>query len=241
MEKGERIAKVMAASGLCSRREAERWIEAGRVVVDGKVITSPALNVDPSTQKILVDNAPLKEREKTRLWLYHKPLGLITSHKDPEGRGTVFEHLPKNMPRVVSVGRLDLNSEGLLLLTNNGDLAQKMMLPATGWIRRYRVRVYGQISDDQIAQLKKGVTIDDERFASIEVTREKKTKGKNQWLTFSLKEGKNREIRRVCDFLGLDVNRLIRTAYGKFELGTLAEGAVSEVSSGTVKKIMEEI
>ena len=145
------------------------------------------------------------------------------------------------MPRVVSVGRLDLNSEGLLLLTNNGDLAQKMMLPATGWIRRYRVRVYGQISDDQIAQLKKGVTIDDERFASIEVTREKKTKGKNQWLTFSLKEGKNREIRRVCDFLGLDVNRLIRTAYGKFELGTLAEGAVSEVSSGTVKKIMEEI
>jgi 23S rRNA pseudouridine2605 synthase len=241
MEKGERIAKVMAASGLCSRREAERWIEAGRVKVDDKIITSPALNVNTATQKIEVDDTPLKEREKTRLWLYHKPLGLITSHKDPEGRGTVFEHLPKNMPRVVSVGRLDLNSEGLLLLTNNGDLAQKMMLPATGWIRRYRVRVYGQISDEQIAQLKKGVTIDDERFASIEVTREKETKSKNQWLTFSLKEGKNREIRRVCDFLGLDVNRLIRTAYGKFELGTLAESAVSEVSSGTVKKIMEEI
>ena len=242
MEKGERIAKVMAASGLCSRREAERWIEAGRVEVDGKIINSPALNVNPSTQKILIDGAPLKPREKTRLWLYYKPLGLITTHSDPEGRGTVFEHLPKNMPRVVSVGRLDLNSEGLLLLTNNGDFAQKMMLPATGWVRRYRVRVYGQITDEQIAALKKGVTIDDERFGSIIVTREKdESARRNQWLTFSLKEGKNLEIRRVCDFLGLEVNRLIRVAYGKFELGTLAESATSEVSSATVNKLLEEI
>jgi len=238
----ERIAKVMAASGLCSRREAERWIAAGRVEVDGKKIDSPALNVDTNTQTILVDDAPLKKREKTRLWRYYKPLGLITSHKDPEGRGTVFENLPKNMPRVVSVGRLDLNSEGLLLLTNNGELAQKMMLPATGWVRRYRVRVYGQITDEQIAALKKGVTIDDERFGSIEVAREKgESARRNQWLNFALKEGKNREIRRVCDFLGLEVNRLIRVAYGKFELGTLAEGATSEVSSGIVDKILEEI
>ena len=238
----ERIAKVMAASGLCSRREAERWIAAGRVEVDGKKIDSPALNVDVNTHKIMVDGAPLKKREKTRLWLYHKPVGLITSHGDPSGRETVFENLPKNMPRVVSVGRLDLNSEGLLLLTNDGELAQKMMLPASGWIRRYRVRVYGQITDAQIAALKKGVTIDDERFGSITVTRDKEASARrNQWLNFSLKEGKNREIRRVCAFLGLEVNRLIRTAYGEFELGTLAEGQISEVSSDIIEKIKEKM
>lgn len=237
----ERIAKVIAAAGLCSRREAERWIAAGRVEVDGKIIDSPALNVDTHAQKIMVDGEPLKQREPTRLWLYHKPVGLITSHGDPSGRETVFENLPKNLPRVVSVGRLDLNSEGLLLLTNDGELAQKMMLPASGWIRRYRVRVYGQISDAQIVALKKGVTIDDERFGSIEVTRDKEGKGKNQWLNFSLKEGKNREIRRVCAFLGLEVNRLIRTAYGQFELGTLAECAVVEVSSAIVQKLVERV
>lgn len=237
----ERIAKVIAAAGLCSRREAERWIAAGRVEVDGKIIDSPALNVDVKTQKITVDGTPLKQREKPRLWLYHKPVGLITSHGDPAGRETVFENLPKNLPRVVSVGRLDLNSEGLLLLTNDGELAQKMMLPASGRVRRYRVRVYGQISDAQIAALKKGVTIDDERFGSIEVTRDTETKGRNQWLTFALKEGKNREIRRVCAFLGLEVNRLIRIAYGQFELGTLAEGAVIEVSSAIVQKLVEKI
>ncbi len=232
----------MAAAGLCSRREAERWIAAGRVEVDGKIIDSPALNVDINTHKIMVDGAPLKQREKTRLWLYHKPVGLITSHGDPSGRETVFENLPQDMPRVVSVGRLDLNSEGLLLLTNDGELAQKMMLPASGWIRRYRVRVYGQITNEQIKALKAGMTIDDERFGSIEVTRDKPDATKrNQWLTFSLKEGKNREIRRVCAFLGLDVNRLIRTAYGQFELGTLAEGAVMEVSSAIVQKLMEKM
>lgn len=234
----ERIAKVIAASGLCSRREAERWIADGRVEVDGKKIDSPALNVDITTQNIMVDGKPLKKREATRVWLYHKPAGLITSHKDPEGRDTVFDRLPKNMPRVVSVGRLDYNSEGLLLLTNDGALAQKLMLPATGWVRRYRVRVFGHITDAQIADLKKGITIDGESFGSIEVTHEKDaSKGKNEWLLFALKEGKNREIRRVCNHFGLEVNRLIRVAYGSFELGALAQGCVSEVSSELIQKL----
>ena len=243
MEKAERIAKVMAAAGLCSRREAERWIAEGRVTVDGKTIDSPALNVQIATKDIRVDGARLKtEKSEVRLWLYHKPRGLITTHSDPRGRSTVFEHMPTEMPRVVSVGRLDLNSEGLLLLTNNGDVAQKLMLPATGWVRRYRVRVYGSITDKQIADLKKGVTVEGERYGSIEVTRDEKAAAKkNQWLVFSLKEGKNREIRKVCASLGLEVSRLLRIAYGPFELGKLAEGDVVEVSSGVLKEKLGKI
>jgi 23S rRNA pseudouridine2605 synthase len=236
----ERIAKVMARAGLCSRRDAERWIADGRVKLNGKVLDTPAVTVDDS-DVIVVDGKPLPGREETRLWRYNKPLGLVTSHKDEQGRPTVFENLPPDMPRVVSVGRLDLNSEGLLLLTNDGELARRLELPTTGWMRRYRVRVHGYIDDKRLAQLANGVTVDGVRYgpvrASVDTAEEGNTrKGSNTWLKVALSEGKNREVRKVLAHLGLDVSRLIRIAYGPFQLGNLGRGAVEEVKGKVLRE-----
>ncbi|MGH1456176.1 MAG: pseudouridine synthase [Alphaproteobacteria bacterium] len=237
--KGDRIAKVMARAGVCSRRDAERWIDQGRVSVNGKVISSPALNVT-SEDQIIVDKKPLPQIQDTRLFLYHKPAGLVTSHKDEQGRSTVFDHLPGFLPRVVSVGRLDLNTEGLLLLTNDGGLSRFLELPETGWSRRYRVRVHGKVDEKRLESLQKGITIDGVRYKSIDAVLEPPPEGEdkigaNSWITITLKEGKNREIRRVMEELGLDVTRLIRTDYGPFSLGNLAREAVVEVKRGVLK------
>ena len=224
---GERIAKVLARAGVASRRSAEAMILEGRVSVNGAPIDSPALNVTPR-DRIVVDGKPLGAKEPTRVWLYHKPLGLVTSEKDEKGRETVFDTLPEGMPRVLSIGRLDLNSEGLLLLTNDGDLKRRLELPSTGWLRKYRVRVNGAPTEAMLAPLKQGVTIDGERFQPMLVAIDRQ-QGANAWLTIGLREGRNREIRRALDSVGLTVNRLIRTAYGPFQLGDLAPGAVEEL------------
>ena len=226
-EKGERIAKRLARAGLCSRRDAERWIADGRVSVDGKVLDSPALAVTDASD-IRVDGKPIPEPEPPRLWRYHKPAGLVTTHKDERGRPTVFERLPPNLPRLISVGRLDLNSEGLLLLTNDGELARELELPARGWLRRYRVRVHGAVDAARLAALEKGLTIDGVAYGPIRAELDR-TQGSNAWLTLSLREGKNREVRRVMEHLGLGVTRLIRIAYGPFQLGELERGQVDEV------------
>ena len=227
---GERIAKVMARAGACSRRDAEQWIADGRVAVNGEVLTSPAYNVREGDH-VAVDGAPLAERERTRLFLFHKPAGLVTSAKDPEGRETVFAYLQEkheDLPRVVSVGRLDINTEGLLLLSNDGGLARTLELPATGWTRRYRVRVHGEVDQAQLDALAQGVTVEGVDYAPIEA-RLDRVQGANAWLTMSLSEGKNREIKRVLEHLGVAVTRLIRLSFGPFQLGDLAEGAVEEV------------
>lgn len=226
-EDGDRIAKVIARAGLCSRREAERWIADGRVALDGKVLTSPAVTVPPGAI-VLVDGKPLAEPEPTRLWRYHKPAGLVTTHKDEKGRETLFDKLPAELGRVISVGRLDLTAEGLLLLTNDGELARKLELPATGWIRRYKVRIHGTVAPERLAALEQGVTIDGVRYGPIKADLERQ-QGANAWCTVSLTEGKNREVRRVFEFLGCPVTRLIRLAYGPFQLGSLARGTVEEV------------
>jgi 23S rRNA pseudouridine2605 synthase len=226
-QKGERIAKVMARAGLCSRREAESWIEAGRVSVNGSVLTTPACVVTP-TDLIVVDGTPLPGKEPTRLFLHHKPAGLVTSNKDEKGRETVFDKLPDGLPRVVSVGRLDLTTEGLLLLTNDGELARYLELPATGWKRVYRVRAYGNVTQERLDKLKNGLTYQGVRYGPIEATLEK-PQGSNVWINVTLTEGKNREIRNVMEALGLQVNRLIRLSYGPFHLGTLPVGSVMEV------------
>jgi 23S rRNA pseudouridine2605 synthase len=226
-DRGERLAKVMARAGLCSRREAERWVADGRVSVNGKVVTSPALNVSDADH-VAVDGRPLPEAGQTRLWRYHKPAGLVVSHGDPQGRPTVFERLPPELPRVVSVGRLDINTEGLLLLTNDGGLARTLELPATGWTRRYRVRVYGRADPAALAGLARGITLNGIRYGPIEA-RIDSEKGGNVWLTLALTEGKNREVKLVLEHLGLTVNRLIRLAFGPFQLGDLARGGVEEV------------
>ncbi len=225
--KGDRIAKVLSRAGVASRREAEKMIEAGRVTVNGTQIISPALNVTVADQ-ITVDGKPIEEPEQPRLWLYHKPVGLVTTTKDEKGRETVFDHLPNDLPRVMTVGRLDLNSEGLLLLTNDGGVKRKLELPDTGWTRRYRVRIKGYLKDDSLTPLTKGVTIDGERFRPMEVTLDKQM-GANAWATIGLKEGKNREIRRAMEHLGYSVNRLIRISYGPFQLRDLKAGEVEEI------------
>ena len=227
MSEPERIAKRLARAGLCSRRDAERWIAEGRVSVDGKVLDSPALAVTDASD-IRVDGKPIPEPEPPRLWRYHKPAGLVTTHKDERGRPTVFERLPPNLPRLISVGRLDLNSEGLLLLTKDGELARELELPARGWLRRYRVRVHGAVDAARLAALEKGLTIDGVAYGPIRAELDR-TQGTNAWLTLSLREGKNREVRRVMEHLGLSVTRLIRIAYGPFQLGELERGQVDEV------------
>ena len=224
---GERIAKVLARAGLCSRRDAERWIADGRVAVNGTVIASPALNVT-GRDRIAVDGEPLQSRERTRLWLYHKPRGLMTTARDPEGRPTVFASLPADLPRVVAVGRLDINTEGLLLLTNDGGLARVLELPATGWLRRYRVRAHGTVTQAALDTLKDGVTIDGIMYGAVEATLDR-VQGSNVWVTVALREGKNHEVKRVLGHLGLSTTRLIRVSYGPFQIGDLAEGEVQEI------------
>ena len=230
---GERIAKVIARAGLASRREAEAWIAAGRVAVNGKLVASPALNVG-ARDRIEVDGQPLPMRERTRLFLYHKQRGLLTTHADPGGRPTIFGVLPKELPRLISVGRLDLNTEGLLLLTNDGGLARALELPATGWLRRYRVRAHGSVAQAQLDALRRGITIDGVRYGEIEATVDR-SQGSNVWLTFAIREGKNREVKNVLGHLGLAVNRLIRVSFGPFRLGDLSEGAIEEVKTRTLR------
>jgi 23S rRNA pseudouridine2605 synthase len=223
----ERIAKRLARAGLCSRRDAERWIADGRVAVNGTVLDSPAFTVGPK-DRIVVDGKPLPVLEPTRVWRYHKPSGLVTTARDEKGRETVFEALPADLPRVISVGRLDLTTEGLLLLTNDGGLARHLELPATGWPRRYRVRVHGKPEPDRLKALARGNTLEGVVYGPIEAELERE-QGSNAWLAVTLREGKNREIRKVMEHLGLAVNRLIRVAYGPFQLGKLESGKVEEV------------
>jgi 23S rRNA pseudouridine2605 synthase len=234
---GERIAKVLARRGVASRREVERMIAAGRIALDGALVTTPATFVTPES-RIVIDGKPVEAADRARLWLYHKPKGLITTHRDPQGRPTVFEKLPKDLPRVISVGRLDFNTEGLLLLTNDGALAHYLESPKTGWIRRYRARAYGDVSKDKLDRLAKGVTIDGIRYGPVTLEREASPvdrAAKNTWYGISLREGKNREIRIVLDHIGLAVNRLIRTSYGPFQLGGLRAGEIREVLPRVLK------
>ena len=233
---GERIAKVMARAGLASRREAEAWIADGRVSVNGKVITSPALNVTDK-DRITIDSQPLPRRARTRLFLYNKPRGLVTTHSDPDGRPTIFQSLPKHLPRLISIGRLDMNTEGLLLLTNDGGLARVLELPATAWLRRYRVRALGRVTQETLDGLRKGVTVEGVHYGPIEATLERQLES-NCWLSLGIREGKNREVRKVMESLGLKVSRLIRVAYGPFELGPIAECDVKEVETADLRKTL---
>jgi 23S rRNA pseudouridine2605 synthase len=226
--RGERIAKYLSRAGIASRRDAEQLIAAGKVRINNTEITHPAIFVTP-TDLVVVNGQPVSPPERTRLWRYHKPDGLVTTHKDPEGRTTVFEKLPPDLPRVISVGRLDLTSEGLLLLTNDGALSRQLELPATGWLRRYRVRVHGGVDPAKLLRLADGIRIDGEQFGPIDATVDSRQRA-NTWLSISLREGKNREIRRVMDHLLLPVTRLIRVAYGPFQLGLLPRNAVEEVN-----------
>ncbi len=237
--KPERIAKRIARAGVASRRDAEAMIAAGRVVLNGKTLDTPATLVGP-TDEIIVDGQPLPALDKIRLWRYHKPSGLVTTNRDPEGRMTVFDKLPPHLPRVVSIGRLDLTSEGLLLLTNDGGLARALELPSRGWTRRYRVRVYPQPEPKALAALAAGLVVDGERFGPIKAVVEQQPEGTgrraNAWLTVTLKEGRNREIRRALEYVGHPVSRLIRTAYGPFQLGHLGPSEVEEVSGKVLKE-----
>jgi 23S rRNA pseudouridine2605 synthase len=230
----ERIAKVMARAGLCSRRDAETWIVAGRVSVNGQRLASPAFTVSPS-DRIEVDGKPLPGRERTRLFLYHKPRGLVTTNRDERGRPTIFGALPKHLPRLVSIGRLDINSEGLLLLTNDGGLARVLELPDTGWLRRYRVRANGRVTQEMLDRLSRGIKVDGIKYGPILATLDRE-QGSNVWLTLGLREGKNREVRNVLRELGLSVNRLIRVSYGPFQLGELAPASVEEVKMRVLRE-----
>ena len=235
---GERIAKMLARAGVCSRRDAERLIAEGRVSVNGKLLDTPAFKVT-AQDDIRVDGKRVGEPEPTRVWRYHKPPGLVTTHRDPQGRPTVFEHLPPGLPRVISIGRLDLTSEGLLLLTNDGALARTLELPSTGWVRRYRARAYGRITQAELDQLKDGIVVDGMRYGPIDAKLERA--GANSWLVVSITEGKNREVRRVLEAIGLKVNRLIRVSYGSFELGTLAPGEADEVHKRNVRDVQAQL
>lgn len=225
--KGERIAKIIARAGLCSRRDAERWISEGRVQLDGKTLDTAAVVVKPG-QSIVVDGQPLPAPQQARLWRFHKPKGVITTRKDPGGRPTVFDALPKDLPRLEPVGRLDFNSEGLLLFTNDGELKRKLELPSTGWSRRYRVRVHGKVDPPQMKALEKGITVQGINYGPIQARLEHQA-ASNAWLAMTLREGKNREIRRICEHLGLVVNRLLRVSYGPFQLGDLEPGKIEAV------------
>jgi 23S rRNA pseudouridine2605 synthase len=236
--RGERIAKVMARAGACSRRDAEDWIAAGRVAVNGAPIASPAVNVT-ARDRITIDGKPLPQRERTRLFLYNKPVGLVTTNADPQGRPTVFDALPAALPRLMSVGRLDIGTEGLLLLTNDGGLARVLELPDTRWLRRYRVRAHGRVSQAELERLRDGISVDGVNYGPIEATLEHE-QGSNIWLGFAIREGKNREVRNVLGALGLQVNRLIRVAFGPFELGELHEGAVKEVETPALRAALGE-
>ena len=235
---GERIAKVIARVGVASRREAETLIAAGRVAVNGIIIDSPARNVT-ARDELSIDGKPLPARDRTRLFLYHKPRGLLTTRADPQGRPTVFERLPKDLPRLISIGRLDFNTEGLLLLTNDGALARILELPATGWLRRYRVRAHGSVTQAKLDELRGGVDIDGIHYGSVEATLER-VQGSNLWLTFAIREGKNREVRILLGHLGLTVARLIRVSFGPFQLGELAEGTVEEVHTRVLREQLGE-
>lgn len=228
------MAKFLARAGVCSRRDAERLIAEGRVKLNGRVLDTPAVKVTPK-DKVSVDNRPVGAAEPTRLWRFHKPAGLVTTHSDPAGRPTVFQRLPADLPRVISVGRLDLNSEGLLLLTNDGELARRLELPSNGWRRRYRARAFGRVTQEELDRLREGIVVEGVRYGPIEAKLERGG-ASNTWISLSLTEGKNREVRRVLDALGLKVNRLIRTAYGPFQLGALAPGAVEEVPRKALKE-----
>jgi len=230
----ERLAKFMARSGVCSRREAEELIKQKRVTVNGEIVESPAFNVN-GDEKILLDGEKLPQIEQTRLWLYHKPSGLLTTHKDTADRATVFDNLPPYMPRVISVGRLDLNSEGLLLLTNSGALSRQLELPQNGWKRRYKVRVHGFVDKKKLAELEKGVTIDGVEYGAVKIEFEGQNSA-NAWLTITLSEGKNREVRKLMKHIGLEVSRLIRLSYGPFQLGSLKRGEVKEVPQKVLKE-----
>ena len=237
MEKNkERIAKRLAHAGIASRRVAEDFIRQGRVCVNGEKLETPAFLVE-ETDEITVDGKPIKAPLSARMWCYYKPKGLLTTHKDPKGRATVFEHLPAYLPRVISVGRLDLNSEGLLLLTTDGMLARRIELPSTGWKRRYRVRIHGKITWEIIEKIKNGLVIDGIKYAPADVEEEKEQSGgSNSWIRITLTEGKNREIRKMMAFFGLEVSRLIRVSYGPFQLGNLKEGEVREIPSKIIRE-----
>lgn len=224
-----RIAKAIARAGVCSRREAEKYIENGRVSLNGKTLTSPAINISPK-DKVLVDGKPLPDLEPARLWRFHKPQGLVTTSKDEKGRKTIFSALPKDMPRTITIGRLDINTEGLLLLTNDGELARHLELPSTGWLRRYKVRAKGKFDAEKFESIKNGITIDGIKYGAIE-TNFIREQGSNCWFSMALREGKNREIKRITEHLGLTVNRLIRLSYGPFMLGDLKEGETEEIKA----------
>jgi 23S rRNA pseudouridine2605 synthase len=224
---GERIAKVIARAGVCSRREAEQLILDGHVTLNHKTLKTAAQNVT-TNDEIRINGRLLPQKEASRLWRYHKPDGLVVSHKDPEGRASVFDKLRQQLPRVVSIGRLDINTEGLLLLTNDGEIARSLELPSSGWIRRYKVRAYGKIDDAGLAKLAKGVEIEGVRYGAVEATIEK-SQGDNVWMNIAIREGKNREVKKLCEFLGLQVNRLIRVSFGPFQLGELKRGGIEEI------------
>lgn len=232
--KGDRIAKVLARAGVASRRDVERMIAAGRITVNGEQISSPALNVT-AADMITVDGKPVSEPEPERLWLYHKPVGLVATDRDEKGRKTIYDDMPDDLPRVMSVGRLDINSEGLLLLTNDGAIKRKLELPSTGWLRRYRVRINGRPQDSSFDTLRRGITVEGEKFQPMQIQLDRQ-QGANAWLTVGLREGKNREIRRAMQDIGLSVNRLIRISYGPFQLGELKAGEVEEIR----RKVMRD-
>jgi 23S rRNA pseudouridine2605 synthase len=237
-DKGERIAKRIARSGFCSRRDAERLIAEGRVKLNGRVLGTPAVTVGVS-DRIEIDGEPLAASERTRLFLFNKPKGLVTTNKDPQGRPTVFSALPPELPRVVTIGRLDINTEGLLLLTNDGGLARILELPSTGWLRRYRVRAHGTIDQPALDKLRRGVTVDGMVYGAVDAKIDR-IQGSNLWLTVGLREGKNREVKRVLEHLGLGVNRLIRVSYGPFQLGDLKPGEVEEVRGRVLREQLGE-
>lgn len=226
-KEGQRIAKLLARAGVASRREIERMIAEGRITLHDKVIDTPA-TILTSLHGVTVDGVAVKAAAPARLFLFHKPSGLLTTERDPKGRPTIYDKLPKGLPRVMPVGRLDLNTEGLLLLTTDGEFKRQLELPRTGVVRSYRARAYGNVTQAQLEDLIEGVEIEGVRYGSIDANLERRT-GANTWIEMKLAEGKNREVRRVLEYLGLKVSRLIRTSYGPFALGELPIGAVDEV------------